>query len=270
MKNRYCSLMIVVCIICCLTMTSCSAAEIPAVNSGANAETAVLISETQDGFYFNDVPADAWYAEAVNYCQRHGIMNGTAPTAFAPEDSLTRAMLAEVLYRMSGSPAAADAPTFTDAAAGAWYSNAVSWAAESNVISGYGSGTFGVNDPTTREQAVTILWRYAGSPESSAAASFSDASSISEWAKAAARWANASGILDGMTENSRFDPQINIKRGEVASMLYRYLNLDQQPTADSIPRRTVPPGQKSMFLSMVIPIPQRWRTTLLRMHLPNC
>ena len=230
--KRYLSFAMAVCMICCLTMTSCSAAEIPAINSGAAAGTTALISETQGGSSFDDVPAGAWYAEAINYCQQHGIMNGTTPTTFAPEDPLTRAMLAAVLYRMSGSPVTTDTPTFTDAVAGAWYSNAVSWAAEREMISGYGNGTFGVNDFTTREQAVTILWRYAGSPESGAADTFSDAGSISEWAKTAVLWANANGILDGMAENNRFNPKANIQRGEVASMLYHYLNLNQpQPAA---------------------------------------
>lgn len=123
--------------------------------------------------------------------------------------------------------------SFDDVPVGAWYSDAVSWAAESKVISGYGGGTFGVDDPTTREQAITILWRYAGSSESGTADTFSDAGSISEWAKAAVRWANANGILDGMTENNRLDPEMNIQRGEIASMLYHYLNLDQQPAANS-------------------------------------
>ena len=161
MKKRCLSLAMAVCIICCLTMTSCSAAEIPAANSGVAMENMALLSETQGGSSFEDVPDGAWYAEAISYCQQHGIMNGTTPTAFAPEEPLTRAMLAAILYRMSGSPAAADAPAFTDTVAGAWYSDAVSWAAENKIISGYGNGTFGANDPTTREQAVTILWRYA-------------------------------------------------------------------------------------------------------------
>ena len=230
MKKQYLSFAMAVCMICCLTMTSCSAAEIPTVSGETPAETTALVSETQGGSSFSDVPDSAWYAEAVNYCHQHGIMNGTTSTTFAPEDSLTRAMLATVLYRMSGSPTAADAPNFADAAVGTWYSDAVSWAAENKIISGYGNGNFGVNDLTTREQAATILWRYAGSPESGTADTFSDAGSISEWAKAAVRWANANGILDGMTENNGFDPETNIKRGEVASMLYHYLNLNQQLT----------------------------------------
>lgn len=76
--------------------------------------------------------------------------------------------------------------------------DAVPWAAKNGVISGYGGGVFGVNDPTTREQAVTILWRYAGSPESSVLANIADINMVSDWAQNAVRWANANGILDGM------------------------------------------------------------------------
>ncbi len=231
MKKRFLSFSMVVCMVCLLTMTSCSAAEIPTASGGADMDSAKLTSETQSASTYSDVPADAWYAEAISYCKQNGIMSGTTATTFAPEATLTRAMLATVLHRMSGTPAVSDAPVFTDAVAGSWYSDAVSWAAKNKVISGYGGGTFGVNDPTTREQAVTILWRYAGEPESSAAADITDMSSVSSWAQDAVRWANANGILDGMMENSRFNPKTNIKRGEVASMLYHYLsnNASSQP-----------------------------------------
>ena len=220
MKKRFLSFSMAVCMVCLLTMTSCSAAEIPVVSSGNGLDSAKLTSEAQPTVTFSDVPADAWYAEAIAYCQQHGIMSGTTTATFAPEATLTRAMLATVLHRMSGTPAVSDAPVFTDAVAGSWYSDAVSWAAKNRIISGYGGGAFGVNDPTTREQAVTILWRFAGEPESAAAADISDAASVSVWAQAAVRWANANGILEGMTNNRRFDPKTNIKRGEVASMLY--------------------------------------------------
>ena len=213
-----------VCMVCLLTLTSCSSAEIPAASGGTGVDGAKLTSDSQSASAFSDVPADAWYAEAIAYCRQNGIMSGTTSTTFAPEATLTRAMLATVLHRMSDTPAVSDPPAFTDAAAGSWYSDAVSWAAKTGVISGYGGGTFGVNDPTTREQAVTILWRYAGEPESAGTAGVSDAASISAWAQAAVRWAGANGILDGMLENNRFDPKANIKRGEVASMLYHYLS----------------------------------------------
>ena len=221
---KFLSFSMAVCMICLLTMTSCSAAEVPAASGGAGIDSAKLTSKTQPASTFSDVPAGTWYAEAIDYCQQHGIMSGTTATTFAPEATLTRAMLATVLHRMSGTPAVSDAPVFTDAVAGSWYSDAVSWAAKNGIISGYGGGAFGVDDPTTREQAVTILWRFAGEPESAAAADISDAASVSTWAQTAVRWANANGILEGMTNNRRFDPKTNIKRGEVASMLYHYLS----------------------------------------------
>ena len=117
-----------VCMICLLTMTSCSAAEVPANDKDVTAEP--LAAGTTQTATFSDVPADAWYAEAIAYCQQHGIMSGTTATALAPEATLTRAMLATVLHRMSGTPAVSDAPVFTDAVAGSWYSDAVSWAAK--------------------------------------------------------------------------------------------------------------------------------------------
>jgi len=227
MKKRIFTSFILICLL--LTMPACAAgADQPAED---NAE---LLSVQSTGF--TDVPADAWYAQAVEYCRENGLMAGTSDTTFAPEGTLTRAMLAAILYRMSGTPAVSAPPAFSDAEAGAWYSDAVAWAAETGVISGYNSGTFGVNDPTTREQAVTILWRYAGSPESGSALFFSDGDSVSGWAQAAVQWASAGDILEGMTANNRFDPQTNIKRGEVASMLFRFLSKttgQQQPTAGS-------------------------------------
>ena len=230
MKKRFLSLFIAIWL-CTLTMTSCSAAEIPAASGRAGSDSAKLTSESQPASSFSDVPASAWYAEAIAYCQQNGIMSGTTSTTFAPEATLTRAMLATVLHRMSNTPAVSDPPVFADAAAGSWYSDAVSWAAKNNIISGYGGGTFGVNDPTTREQAVTILWRYAGEPENAATADISDMSSISSWAQAAVRWAADNDILAGMLENNHLNPKTNIKRGEVASMLYHYLssNASGQP-----------------------------------------
>ena len=135
MKKRFLSFSMVVCMVCLLTMTSCSAAEIPTASGGADMDSAKLTSETQSASTYSDVPADAWYAEAISYCKQNGIMSGTTATTFAPEATLTRAMLATVLHRMSGTPAVSDAPVFTDAVAGSWYSDAVSWAAKCPVYS---------------------------------------------------------------------------------------------------------------------------------------
>lgn len=92
---------------------------------------------------FSDVSADSWYAEAVMYCREHSLMFGTSDTTFAPESNLTRAQLATVLYRIAGSPAVTGRDVFTDTPDGAWYTDAVLWASQQNLVSGYGGGLFG-------------------------------------------------------------------------------------------------------------------------------
>lgn len=235
MRKRILSLSLAVCMLC-LLMISCSAADLPAAGSGADHEAESLAAQTTG---FTDVPQDAWYADGVAYCQAHGIMKGTGTAAFSPEGEVTRAMLATTLCRMSGSPAASAPPDFTDTKPGTWYGDAVAWAAEAGVMAGYGDGAFGVNDPATREQAVTILWRYAEEPVNGAEEAFSDASSISDWARSAVRWADTAGILDGMASGRRFSPQANVKRGELAAMLYRYLSREQGSGAGSSGRDLV-------------------------------
>lgn len=106
---------------------------------------------------FSDIPAGAEYADAVKWCQENGIMNGVSTTAFDPDGTLTRAMLATVLYRAEGGPAVTGAPVFTDVQPGAWYSDAAVWVGENGLIRGYGNGLFGTDDPVTREQLTIIL-----------------------------------------------------------------------------------------------------------------
>ena len=260
MRKRILSLSLAVCMLCLLTMTSCAAAEVPAAGNGPGHEAESLATQTTG---FTDVPQDAWYADGVAYCQAHGIMEGTGTAAFSPEGEVTRAMLAAVLYRMSGSPAVSAPSGFTDAEAGAWYADAVAWTAETGVMAGYGNGVFGVNAPATREQAVTILWRYAGEPAGGAEAAFSDAGSISDWARSAARWADAAGILDGMTADRRFAPQANVKRGELAAMLYRYLS-GGQGAGPSVKDLVISVGDKEF----AVELEESASTRALRERLP--
>ncbi len=129
---------------------------------------------------FSDVAANAWYADAAQYVRDHGIMNGTSGTTFSPNSTMTRAMLTTVLYRAAGSPAVSQTANFRDVSASAYYSGAAAWAAANGIVTGYGNGLFGSNDPVTREQIATILWRYQGSPApAGTAANFTDQSTIS-------------------------------------------------------------------------------------------
>lgn len=122
---------------------------------------------------FADVSADADYAKAVTWCAEQGLMNGVEDgTNFDPDGSMTRAMLATILYRQAGEPEVNGTPDFTDAKSGVWYSNAVTWAAEKNLLRGYGNGLLGVDDPVSKEMLNVVMARqngkdpvWTGSPE---------------------------------------------------------------------------------------------------------
>lgn len=178
---------------------------------------------------FTDVAANAWYADAVEYVRDNGLMSGTSTTTFSPDGTMTRAMLATTLYREAGSPAVTGADTFSDTQTGAWYEDAVLWASQEGVVSGYGNGLFGTNDPVSREQIATILWRYTGSPSTSAGQDFADETAISAYASAAVDWARANGIVNGM-EGNRFAPQLSATRAQVATILRNYLTMVQEDT----------------------------------------
>lgn len=111
---------------------------------------------------FEDIPAGAWYAEAVEYCRENGLMSGTAANRFEPDGAMTRAMVATVLYRGSGESAVTGNPAFIDVEPNVWYSNVIAWANANGIVQGYGNGLFGTNDPITREQLDVIIRRYKG------------------------------------------------------------------------------------------------------------
>ena len=177
---------------------------------------------------FTDVSADAWYADAVIWCRDHGIMTGTSDTTFGPEESLTRAMLATVLYRAEKEPAVSGAPGFTDTRAGTWYADAVVWADSEKLMQGYGNGAFGTNDPLTREQLATILWRYDGEKDAGSV-QFPDSASVSGFARTAVNWAVANGILLRREDGSAA-PLENAIRAEVAVALMTYLQSVEAPS----------------------------------------
>ena len=183
---------------------------------------------------FSDVAANAWYVGAVEYVRDNGLMSGTSDTTFSPNGTMTRAMLAVVLYRMAGSPAVSGSDSFTDTADGTWYANAVLWASGEGVMSGYGGGLFGTNDPVNREQIAAILWRYAGSPAAfGVAVPYADEASISAYAVSAAAWARENGLINRIDGN-RFAPKSNATRAQVATVLMNYLS-GRQPAPAPAP-----------------------------------
>lgn len=157
---------------------------------------------------FTDVATAAPYAEAVKYVRNNGIMSGTSNTKFSPNLNTSRAMLATILYRMSGSPTVSQSADFSDVAENMWYSNAIAYAAENNIVAGYDNGNFGVNDPVSLEQVVTILWRYAGNAAQSQQYSYS---------AQAIQWATQNNIISAPFEETK-----NVTRADVATILFHY------------------------------------------------
>lgn len=169
---------------------------------------------------FTDCP-DKWYHEAIDFVVEAGLMDGTGLKTFAPKSSMTRAMIVTVLYRMESSPEVTALSSFKDVAKDAWYAEAVSWAQDTGVVTGYSDDKFGPEDNVTREQIATILWRYENRPESTADLSeFKDADKISAYAEDAMNWAVAEGILNG--DNGNLKPKDNATRAEFACMIMRY------------------------------------------------
>lgn len=212
-RMNFLAVLLALALLCC----ACSAAGEQTRTTDAG--STVLLSESTEDSGFTDVPADAWYAEAANWCREQGILTGAA---FDTNTTMTRATVADALYRAEGSPAVQDSVSFLDVPAGSPYASAASWASANNVMSGYGGGQFGGEDPVTREQMAAILWRYAGSPAASSGEDFADEDNIAGFAKTAVDWARANNVINSKGEN-RFDPKGNLTRAETAVILHRYL-----------------------------------------------
>ena len=181
-----------------------------------------------EGLPFTDVTSGDWFYDAVAYVYDKGMMEGTTDTTFAPAMNLTRSMIAQVLYNLEERPEAPGAAGFPDVAAGAWYADAVNWAAARGIVKGYDTGAFGPEDSVTREQLAAILYRYAQAKGydttqgGMAVREFSDSASISDWAQEAMAWAVNAQVLSGKG-NGVLDPQGTATRAEVAQMLMNFV-----------------------------------------------
>ena len=194
---------------------------------------AVPAFAAEDGDRFSDVPEGAAYAEAVNWAAEQGYVNGYNDGRFGVNDNVARQQLAAILYRAAGSPAASGTTRFSDVAAGAYYVDAASWAADNGLVNGYQDGRFGVGDNVTRQQVIAILWRWAGSPDASAG-DYTDDSAISGYAQTAVGWSRANNIMAGR-EDGRFDPATPATRVEIVSALYQYMNRSSGSETPAVP-----------------------------------
>ena len=202
--------------------------DLPFTHASSYAVVIDKVSHASVELPFTDVGESDWFYEAVAYVHQKGLMNGTSATTFSPNSGTTRAMTAIILYRLEGSPSSpGEGGAFTDVPA--YYADAVDWCAAQGLVTGYGGGRFGPDDPVTREQLVTLLYRYAqykkwdvSVGENTNILSYTDAFDISEWAVPAFQWACGADIINGTTDQ-RLTPKAGATRAQLATVLLRLL-----------------------------------------------
>lgn len=181
---------------------------------------------------FYDVRTDHWFYPYILFAYENGLMVGISDQLFAPNSEISRAMIVLVLYRLDGSPSVSNS-SFSDVPQDQWYSDAISWAKENHIVNGYGDGRFGPNDPSTREQMVTILMSYAkykgiDTSKVDDLSLFPDHDSVSDWAATALTWAIAEEIIIG--KDGLLDPLSGATRAEFATILSRFCNTIEKNT----------------------------------------
>ncbi len=178
---------------------------------------------------FTDVTeGEDWFYDAVAYVYENGIMAGTDETIFDPYMELDRAMAAQLFYNLEGKPAVTGDSTFTDVTSGHWAVDAITWAAQNDIVAGIGGGLYDPDSNVTREQFAVMLYKYARFKGYDLTATgdltrFPDAGSISSWAETALSWANGKGLINGH-ENGTIDPKGSTIRAQAASIM---ANFDQ-------------------------------------------
>ena len=173
---------------------------------------------TTDGF--KDVPADAYYADAVNWALEKGITTGTSATTFSPNDVCTRAQIVTFLWRAAGEPKSSSTGVpFNDVKSGDYFSKAVLWAVDKDITTGTGNGTFSPNAACSRGQCVTFLWRAKDKPEAGSGTAFKEVP-VDEYFTDAVAWAVENGVTTGLSTTS-FGPNASCTRAQIVTFLYR-------------------------------------------------
>ena len=190
-------------------------------------EATFVEGEEENVLPFRDVDTDDWSYNAVVYVTDAGIMSGVSETEFAPNATLTRAMIAQMLWALEDKPVVNYLMTYDDVAAGSWYGEAVRWISSQGFMSGYSDAAFGPNDPLTREQLCLILYNYAewaGYDVSGGVSlgSYLDAGDASAWAVEALEWALDAGLISGRGENLLV-PAGTATRAEIAQIMMNFL-----------------------------------------------
>ena len=185
---------------------------------------------------FTDVSEKDWFYNDAMFVYKNGLMLGTSKTLFSPHGTVTRGMMATILWRMEGSLAPKGENSFTDVEAGRWYADAITWAAENGIFAGYSKDKFGPDDPITREQLTAIFYRYADYKGYKLTITgnldkFEDADKITDYANTVMQWAVGNGLIKGKSE-TLLDPQGTATRAEIAAMLHRFVENTKPMQAD--------------------------------------
>ena len=185
---------------------------------------------------FTDVFEKDWFYDDAMFVYKNGLMLGTSKTLFSPHGTVTRGMMATILWRMEGSLAPKGENSFTDVEAGRWYADAITWTTENSIFAGYSKDKFGPDDPITREQLTAIFYRYADYKGYKLTITgnldkFEDADKITDYAKMVMQWAVGNGLIKGKSENL-LDPQGTATRAEISAMLHRFIEKAKPMQAD--------------------------------------
>lgn len=199
--------------------------EVVAVNVDAYESADKPLAKVED--IFTDITYGKWYYEAVAYAYTNKIMTGMTETEFGPTSTLTRAQVAEILYRLEGRPEVEYKAVFQDVPNGKWYSNSVIWAAQNKIVTGYKNTVFAPNDPITREQMVVMTYRYAqykdyDITEMAELNQFKDANQVSSYAVTAVKWGVGAGLINGRDPETLL-PLGEISRAECAIILKNFM-----------------------------------------------
>lgn len=187
----------------------------------------VYVRFSGSGLPFADVPSGSWYYDDVAYVYDTGLMTGLTATAFGPNLSTTRGMIVTILWRMENEPAARHGCPFADVRRGSYYEQAIAWASENGIVTGFDASTFAPDRAITREQLAAILFRFAAYRGMDAVtlrenlSSFQDQAAISAYAVSALNWAVGEGLMQGTGD--KLEPTGSATRAQVAAMLRRFI-----------------------------------------------
>ncbi len=196
---------------------------------------------------FTDVPSDSWYVNFVDYAYNHKLMAGTSDTTFAPNQMMTRGMLATVIYSIAGKPAPSKQSPFTDIG-NTWYTKAVNWCYGEGIVAGITNTTFAPNHHVTREQMAVIMRQYAkymGRDVSGGVSlnGYADSDKIHTYAVDDMQWAVSVGLMTGMSANT-IAPRHNTTRAQCAVVLQRFTEWLDEDTAEPQPTEPAPTEPK--------------------------